>query len=231
LSRLKAIRLPSGPLSSHLNQIHTLEDWCRLAAGAPTSAEEKQLREECERLEYRRHQEQEEVLRLHRQKLSQFEEELTRILKRAVGEGFYRFHRQSAQVSLREDETLHWESPATKLKQRSLRGDTYWAMDQQGTLLVTSERILLDSPPHRLWQKPLSELLRVDRQHIPQGPIIVLWLDGLQKPVGLGVTGPELSVQSVVTEGGAAVEEKTRTIKLDSSDLAQLLETLVGKRK
>jgi hypothetical protein len=89
----------------------------------------------------------------------------------------------------------------------------------QGTLLVTSERILLDSPPHSLWQRPLSKLLRVGRRYLPEGPIVFLWLDGLQKPVGLGIADVQLDVP---------VGNHTGTIKLDAGDLTRLLQALAG---
>src|SRR5262249_54129526 len=208
----------------------------RRVGGAPTALEEKQLREGCARLQGLKRQEQVEALRLHGQNVSRLNDELIRLLKQAVVEGFHPVRLQSAQISLREGETLHWEGTGMKLKQRISRGNAYWKTEVRGTLLVTSERILLDARPQRLWPRALSKLLRVerqhlsvdrgldllddpvskllrgDRQHLPEGPIIIMWLDGLQKPVGLWVADLELSV---------SVGSQTRTIKLDSGDLAR----------
>jgi hypothetical protein len=219
---LKAIRMPPGSLSALVNQVYSLADWYRRAVGAPTALEEKRLREECERLQRYKQQEQAETLRLRRENQSRLEEELNRLLKQALVEGFHPLQLQSAQIYLRDQETLHWEGAGRKLKQRTSGGSTYWETEAQGTLLVTLERMILDSSPHKLWQRPLSELLRVDRQHLPEGVIIVLWLDGLQKPVGLWAADLKQSV---------SVGSQTRTIKLDASDLAQLLQTLAGKGK
>jgi hypothetical protein len=167
-------------------------------------------------------QEQAEILRVRSCNLSRLEEDLTRLLKQAFVEGFYPLQLQSSHLSLSAQETLHWESPGWKLKQRTRRGTTYWQTELQGTLLVTSERILLDSPPHKLWQRPLSKLCRVDWQCLPQGPIIVLWFDGLQKPIGLGLLGLQVSVM---------VGDHARTLKLVSGDLARVLEMLGRKAK
>jgi serine/threonine protein kinase len=219
---LEAVWLPPGPLSPFVNEVHSLDDWYRRASGVPTAFEEKQLREELVQLLRFKQQEHAEVLRLRQQHLSRLEEELTRLLKQAVIEGYYPLRLQSAQLSLREQETVHWEGPGWKLKQRTARGITYWDRDVEGTLLVTSERILLDSPPHKLWHRPLSKLLRVDQDQLPRGTVIVLCLDGLQKPVGLWVEDLPLSV---------SVEGQTRPIRLDPGDLARLLQTLAGKGK
>ena len=219
---LKAVWLPPSPLSAFINQIHSLADWYRCAGGMPTANEEKQLREECARLETCKLQEQAQAQRVYRQSLSQLNEELTCLVKKAVVEGFQPLPTKSVMISLRDQETLHWESTAQKMKQRTLRGSPFWEMECQGTLLVTNERILLDSPPHKLWQRPLSKLIRVSRQDLPQGALIVLWMDGLQKPVGIGVAGMQLNMT-----GG----DQVPTIKLDTGDLAELLQTLTRKGK
>jgi hypothetical protein len=216
---LKAVRLPAGPLSGLVNLVYSLDDWHRRAAGVPTSVEEQQLREELARLLAARQDEQNEPLRAHRQRLAALEGELTRLLRQGIVEGCYTLRLQSGDVTVPEDEALHWEGAGTKLKQRSSQGVTYWESECDGTVFVTSKRVLFASRDV-FWHRPLSKVLRVDQQSAREGPVAALWLDGLQKPVGIRVSAQPFSMK---------VGGQTRTIKLGTEDLVRLIQNLLKK--
>jgi serine/threonine protein kinase len=223
---LKAIKLPSGPLSALVKQVYSLSDWYRRASGAPTLMEEKQLREECASLASLKQQEQSVELMAQRQSREMLEEELTRLLKQAMVEGFSPLQLQSHRISLREDEILYLEAPGLKLKQRTTQGNTFWETEIEGTLFVTSERILVDSPNGKMWQRPISKLIRVEKQYLPgfisKASILVSWFDGLQKPVGFSVPGLQLSV---------IAGNQTRTIKIDTNDLERMIQMIAKKAR
>jgi hypothetical protein len=189
-----------------------------------------QLRVEFHRLHELKKQAQADALNTQSLHLIELEAELTRLLKQTVAEGFHSLQTQSVQLPLREQETLHWDGPGKKLKQRTLRGTISWAEEHQGTLLVTSKRIILDCRPHKLWQLPLSRVLQVDRTTFWEGSIIVLWLDGPQKPVGLLVGETRHQVSEWDQSRTISIEElsrQSRTISLGTEELFQLLQTLI----
>jgi hypothetical protein len=142
-------------------------------------------------------------------------------------EGFSPVQLQTTRITLREDEILYLEAPGRKLKQRTAQGNISWETDVEGTLFVTSDRILVDSREGKIWQRPMSKLIRVEKQYlpgqfIPGRSIVVLWFDDLQRPVGLGVDEAQLRMPA---------GSQTRTITFDMGDLERMLQRLLKKAR
>jgi len=207
----------SSALTPHVKQVYSLEDWHRLVAGVPTSIEEKQLRDELSRLEDMRQKEHKQFRESQKQQRAQAETRLTELLRQSFLAGFVPLPTTNVGVALKQGETVHWHSQAEKLKVRSVQGQQYWDTDGIGSLVVTNQRIYFHAPQESLWQKPLGKVATAEIQRVSSKPILVLQIDGLQKPIGFDAAGLQITVP---------VDGQTRALSLTVQDLVRLLKSL-----
>jgi serine/threonine protein kinase len=181
------LHVATGPLATHVSRVLSLDDWHRIGRGCPTGLQEKQLRAELEQLTRARQQEHASLLQGHQQQRSRLETELRELVKRALLDGHGDLRLQSRRIRLRSSEVARWETWVERLKQRSSQGHLYWDRDQQGWLVVTNERVLFEtSSAATPWQRGVGKIERVENPYI-RGislPVVVLWFEDLQKPVG-----------------------------------------------
>jgi len=83
--------------------------------------------------------------------------------------------------------------------------------------VVTNQRIYFHAPQESLWQKPLGKVATAEIQRVSSKPILVLQIDGLQKPIGFDAAGLQITVP---------VDGQTRALSLTVQDLVRLLKSL-----
>ena len=76
------------------------------------------------------------------------------------------FDMGTERLPLDKGEAVRWSSPATKLKQRSRQGESYWDVDGDGTLFVTTQRIVFAGSDANRWQRPRSKMHTAQVQHV-----------------------------------------------------------------
>ncbi len=157
------------------------------------------------------------------QKRSDLEAELAGLFKESLLLGAVPPLNTSTTIALRGGELVRWNAPSQKLRQRSSQGTPYWDPDGDGTLLVTSERILFAFSTGTLWERPLAKLSHVSLKGLPfkrlpfkgipklrgqllaklfQGlvdfvkgvPIVVTSFHGLKKPIAFVVPDHQIEV-------------------------------------
>lgn len=209
--QFKLIWTAQPKLAPFVNQIYSLSDWHRLAAGLPTSDQEQKLRNELLRLQTLKQQEPAQKRR------AQLNAELTNLLKRSFIKGFLGTLRLlNKRITLQVTERLFWEGKAQKW---DTRGSSWW-IDASGTLLVTNERIIFDSGSTRLWERPLTKLLSIETQRLKSGStVIIIEVEGRQNPIAFEVDDLCVTV---------TLNNQSFTLILTMRDLVDLLRVLKG---
>jgi hypothetical protein len=210
---LKLITSAAQTLSPYVGSSFSFADWHRFARRLPGSVDEAKLRNELGSLCNLQLADKLKWELSEHERVAVLKTELDRLIKVAVLRGDLPAREPaSLQVRLRCGEILRWSGQAIKHKVRSARGQSSWESDGEGTLFITSERIILDAPG-QLWQRSLSKVFHVETQPLAQGSVLILKLDGQQKPVGLFLPTSDLEV---------VVEGHFRRIPLEPSELAGL---------
>lgn len=116
---------------------------------------------------------------------------------------------------------LRWAALAIRLRWRTLQGQAFWDTESQGVLAVTTERILFDGRPEGgLAQWPLTKLLSVEKDRLGGEPIVSVWMDGRQKPIGFLAAETKATATFVDHDTGASVPVE---VTLTTQDLVELL--------
>lgn len=208
-SNLKLVSTPPSSLTLSIGEVHTLLDWQRRAHSLPTVQEAAQIRHELAQLNARRHEERALSANTQARLRQGLEDELRQLLKQSVLAGYIPIKRLSPfapngqgaapdadspgyinmrdsgmRVPLHVDEVLRWESPARQCSVRIVKGKAQWSRDSEGTLLVTSERILFHArAQNQIWQRALSKLITVELERVQGVPVIVMAFGG-EPPLG-----------------------------------------------
>ena len=216
---LKLVGSGHPALARWTNGEASLPDWHRRARSLPTTLEEKGLREELARLEALRQGEQHHFHLSVQQRRAQLEVELSSACKQARLAGFIPVAHTAPNVRPRGRETVRWETQALKLKQRTQQGMPYWDSDGQGHLVITDERLLFDNGSPSVWWRTLSKVVGVEQQDVfgADAPVVVVWIDGVQKPVGFAVAKETFQV---------SIGSRTTSIIGTAEDVVQLLNAL-----
>ncbi len=222
---VKLVRTTSRPLSALVGQCFSLWDWHRFAARVPTQQQNEELLANLECLNTRKKEELSQYTQQQRQQTSRLESQLAGLFKEslllgavshfdkdnhALSATLYR----SGAIGIRGGELVRWNSPAQKLRQRSRQGIPYWDTDGDGTLFVTSDRILFASTTGTLWERPLAKLYQVFPDYVNRVPIVVTSFHGLQKPIAFVV--PDQQVQ-------VTLSAHTCNVTLQAADLIAVL--------
>lgn len=215
------LRLVQGArrLAQYVGTVMSATDWQRLAAGIPTSAERRALQNELENLQSLKQREESGSRQKEEQRRRQLDVELTSLVKKCTLSGFLPISTGTERLPLDKGEAVCWNSSAGRLKQRSKQGQSYWDVDDQGTLFVTTQRAVFATPDAKRWQRPLSKMHTVRVEHLGSQrdvPTLVMGFDGLQKPVAFFF--------GEVT-ATATVDGYQCSITLTVADLAEMLQS------
>ena len=213
----KLRKTPASTLATRTGETHLCEDWQRLARGLPSLTEEKQWRDEKQKLQNARQTEQTNWRQSQAQRAQQREAELDSLLKQSCLAGFIELNLGGSDVALKSGEELRWKSATQMFRQRTRDHRPYWDLENNGTLLVTDQRIILEIGGSEIWTRPLGKLRVVDVSYQGGAPFLSLSFTGLKKPVGFQAGEMRVS---------AALENQSRPIALGAQDLAQLLQSL-----
>lgn len=207
--QFKLIWTAQPRLAPLVNQIYSLNDWHRLAAGLLTNEDEQKLRNEILRLQALKQQEPTQKRR------AQLETELTKLLKQSFFNGYLgTLKPQNLRITLRAEECLFWEGTAKKWDSR----DGSWWVEAQGTLLVTDERIIFDSDSTRPWERPLTKVLSVHSVRINKSDAVAVDIEGRKNPIAFEVADLRVRV---------SVNNQSFTLTLTAHDLSDLLHVLI----
>src|SRR5262249_1074426 len=146
--------------------------------------EEKRLRDDLARLQALKQQEQSRLQNSQQRRHTPLERALAQLCRQSLLGGHVRIALKTPHVALRAHETVRWQSAGCKWRLRSAQGTPYWDREAQGTLVVTSERILFDPAQGNLWQHSLKKLRGASPQRLQDTTGLALQFEDLQKPVG-----------------------------------------------
>jgi len=207
-------------LAPAVRTARSLDDWQRLGSGIPTQADTAAFRKELDTLLGIQKREEQQVQHSDQQRRSQAQAELTNLLKQSFVEGYFPMTLHSTRLALKPGERLRWESNAQLLRQAAQRGSTSWSPEKQGTLIVTTWAVTLDTHLGKPWQQPLTKLLSVETQYDGPRQVVVLRFTTLRKPVGFTVEDRTLTVQ---------LHGKPVPITVGARELADLLRRLSSR--
>jgi hypothetical protein len=145
--------------------------------------------------------------------------ELAGLVKKSILGGFIPIAAGKERLPLDRGEVVCWNSPAKRLKQRSRQGQSYWEFDDDGTLFVTSQRVVFATPDAKRWQRLLSKIHTARVEYLRSGqsvPVLIMGFDGLQKPVAFCLG--ELTAN-------ATVDVFRYSVTLTVADLADMLQS------
>ena len=218
----RLVRSTSHAIREEVGEVLTLADWQRVAAGVPTKSQEDSLRQKME-LEVMRELEEEFLQReQEKQRLISLKTELTHLVKLSILDGFIPMTSGTERLPVEKNEVIRWECTARRLKLRSRDGEVYWEMDVDGTLFVTTQRVVFATPDAKRWQRPLAKMhtARVECLGLHcEGPVLVIGFDGLQKPIAFSF--PEVRVR-------VRIDGYYCSAKLTMKDLVEILESSFG---
>jgi hypothetical protein len=187
-SALKLVFSTHSQLQRCIGQSATLLDWHRQVAGVPTAAEKNVIQSNLGNLEAQKQKELEEFTDSCNSRRQQLYQELIELYKASLLHGYLKMEPSKGErFRLEASESLCWESPAIKLKQRSRQGFTYWTSEGEGTLFVTNSRIAFVFASGVCWEKLREKLTFVDPASYQSFHFISASFSGLQRPVGLYV--------------------------------------------
>jgi serine/threonine protein kinase len=227
---LRLVGSSAQALSQNVGSVLPIVDWQRLGAGVPTTAQEYALNKELTNLQAAKQQEESAFRRREQERLAALKAELATLVKKSVLGGFIPIPTGWAEVRLGDGEMLCWDSSAHKFKRRSRQGESYWEWDDQGRLLVTTDRIVFVNPDDKRWQRPLAKMFtpRVEELRLPYDDgkarslgypsnvvtILILGFDGLQNPLAFFVGDVEVT---------ATINDYQYTVTLTVTDLVEML--------
>ena len=183
---LRLVQSTARTLCQNVGAVLSFSDWQRLGAGVLTAAQENALREELLNLQVLKRQEELTCNKREEERRVGLYAELVSLVKRSVLAGFIPVPSGNERLPLDKNEAVCWNSPAGRLKQRSRQGQSYWKPDDNGTLFVTTQRVVFATPDAKRWQRPLSKMHTARVEYLGAGrdvPVLVMGFDGLQKPV------------------------------------------------
>jgi len=220
---LRLVQSTAPAMWQNVGVVLSLTDWQRLGAGVPTTAQEYALHEELAKLQAAKRQEESAFRRRELERLAALDAELATLVKKSVLGGFITIASGAERLPLDKGEAVCWNSPAGRLKQRSRQGYSYWDVDVDGTLFVTTQRVVFATPDAKRWQRPLSKMHTARGEHLGAGrviPVLVMGFDGLQKPVAFyfgqvtasaTVDGYQCSVTLTVTDLADMLQSRFNT--------------------
>lgn len=221
---LELVRSAASSMSMCAKTVMLLSDWQRQAAGVPTAAEQRALQQEFNKLAISKQHEEEAFRKREQQRRVQLHIQLAELVKKSVLGGFIPIETGAEHLPLDKSEALCWSLPAKRLKQRSRQGQSYWDLDDDGTLFVTTQRVVFATPNANRWQRPRSKMHTARIEYLGSGRdvlALVIGFDGLQKPVAFYFAG--LTVDTTVDNCKCSVA-------LTVTDLADTLQSQFGKR-
>ena len=211
---LKLVYSSYGQLGSYLGECLRHADWHRRLAGVPTLEEAARLRNDLALVHAEKQNEVVQFKQAQAGRRVQLEKELAELCKHSLLHGELQLNPSDLRFRLRDTESLLWESAGLKLKQRTQQGMPYWDNEGDGTWFVTNERITFIFQTGNRWERAISKLTMVDQAYIQSVPVIAMWFDGLQKPIGLVVSDKSLTV---------TIKGRSCYLSLAASDLFPLL--------
>jgi serine/threonine protein kinase len=221
---LRLVRSTAVVLSQSVGSDLSLTDWQRLGARVPTAAQEYALHGELANLETLKQQEELGFRQREQERRSELDAELAGLVQKAVLGGFTTVQTGTERLPLDRGETVCWNSPAGRLKQRSRQGYSYWDLDGDGTLFVTTQRVVFATPDGKRWQRLLSKMHTVRIEDLGSDQdvrVLVVGFDGLQKPIAFVV--PTVTASTTVKDCSCS-------FTLAVEDLAELLQSRFGIR-
>jgi serine/threonine protein kinase len=169
-----------GPL---VGKSLTFEDWHRWTKKLPSRDEEQGLKNELATLQSARQQELAQLAKAEQTRRSRVQEQIDDLVRLVFLDGGIDLQLSTQTLILKKGERLLWESVAAKFRQRTSDGLPYWDREDFGVLAVTDQRIVFRATTGSTWSKPLSKLVTAMNDLLGQEPIVVLCLEGQQKPV------------------------------------------------
>lgn len=191
--QMRLVASSSAVLAPMVGQCLAFGDWHRTARGVPTTAGLRELQLEVIGLEAVRRAETQNHLERVEERRRQIQSELSAVFKHCVLDGLAG-NIGSAPRRLRDGEVVRWQSAAARLKQRTRQGMPYWDIDDEGTLIVSSDRLVFDPSMGGRWERPLTKLNYADKEYVGGQTILVTRFDGRQKPIGFVVPDQEIEV-------------------------------------
>ena|GEM_PF-5972054 len=144
------------------------------------------------------------------------EKQIGDLIRRSYIEGHHSITLSLITLPLKQDEQVYWESTAIKMKQRTSAGAYFWEKDEDGVLVVTNQRIIFRSPSANLWIRNLPKIISIAIQYLAHLPVLAIWFDGLQKPIGFCIGDHEITF---------TISPRKFTFTFSEHDLRELLET------
>lgn len=191
---LKLVRTAAAPLKAHLGEVLVLQDWQRRGQMLPIGSEAHAMRAELQALIAQKQTESQHFLQAQGSNAVALENEFIDLLRQSVMGGFIPIQRVASNAPpqksgtgihislaghargahLRASEQVLWESGAHFCTARIENGVHVWMRGPQGTLLVTSERLIFSvaGSDDRPWDRALSKLETVQIQNV-QGVSLV----------------------------------------------------------
>jgi hypothetical protein len=182
------------------------------------------LQEELASLQASKQQEESAFRSRVEERWAELDAELAGLVKKSVLGGFLSCAIGDEHLPLNKGERICWCSPIGKLKQRSAQGQSYWDLDGDGTLFVTTDRIVFATPDGKRWQRPLAKMHTVLIENMGSRrdvPALVLAFDGLQKPVAFYfgvvtfpavINGYQCSADMTVADLAEMLQSRFRTM-------------------
>jgi serine/threonine protein kinase len=208
---MKLVRA-GGVLASRAGQKYSLSDWHRLARGIPDSHEESALRHEQTHLQNLKKQEAANRQDARHKERAILEDELQKLARQSYLSGYLAPRDASKSAS---GEPVRWMTNATLLNARVRREGTYWDVEKQGALMITSRRIVFyDRPGHEDRSYPLEKVRAATTPQVSGKPILEIYFQNTRNPVGFLVAEMKVEVE---------VEGRTLKLTLTPFDLAAWL--------
>jgi serine/threonine protein kinase len=208
---MKLVRA-SGVLAPRAGQKYSLSDWHRLARGIPDSHEEGALRHEQTHLQNLQKQEAANRQDARHRARAVLEDELKKLAAQSYLSGYLAARDASKSAS---GEPIRWMSNATLLNARVRREGTYWDVEKQGALMITSRRIVFyDRPGHEDRSFPLEKVRAATTPSVSGKPMLEIHFQNTRNPVGFLLNEMKVEVE---------VEGRSLKLTLTPTDLAAWL--------
>lgn len=216
---LRLVQSTAPAMWPDVGAVLPLTDWQRLGAGVPTNAQEHALHEELAKLQAAKRQEEPAFRRRERERLAALDAELATLVKKSILAGFITVASGTERLPVGKGEAVCWNSAAVRLKQRSRQGHPYWDVDADGTLFVTTQRVVFATPDAKRWQRLLAKMHTARVERLGPGrdvSALVMGFDGLEKPAAF-FCGP--------LKASATVDGHQCSVTLTVTDLADMLQS------
>jgi hypothetical protein len=202
----------------------------------PTGAEAHELRIELTRLQTQRHTDRNQSMRSQASLRAGLEAELLQLLKQSVMKGYIPLKRISqhapggnagngthislngsgTRVPLRASEELRWESPARLCSVRIVNNRMEWRQEAEGTLVISSERVLFSSSNQDtpLFQRSMERLKSVEIEPVENVPVVVMTFTGFSDVVGFIVGDVRWEI---------TLDDKSYTLTFSTQELVEII--------